>query len=214
MDKNKIPNYQIEANFLSQETCDILEQHFDFSKVNNRCTYGDVNNFPTGKCYDLYGDSFCEAIGVYKNPVANRWVQGDLSLSYGLMREYEKGAVLKWHRDRWQCEYSCTVQLSKNTWPIHFSETYIGGVWGADASVILQRGDAVFYKGCEVYHSRAALPHKTSRHLFLHYVEHNGPLDNKDRRTRYGDTIKELRIPKLKSVRGGKAVASNSKRRV
>jgi len=204
MDRTEIQDWTIEANFLSQETCDILENHFNLAKENNRCTYEDVNEvYEDGKAYNLYGDSFCESIGLYKTPVANQWAKGkSLSLAYGLMREYEKGAQLKWHRDRWQCEYSCTVQISNKPWPIHFSETYIGGIWGADASVILQRGDAVFYKGCEIYHCRAPLEHKTSRHLFLHYVEKDSALDNKDFRPNYG--LAKLELPKLKSVRGGK----------
>ena len=157
-ERNKIQDWTIEAKFLSQELCDILENHFDLSKANNRCTYGDINGFPMGKAWDLYGDSFCESVG----------------------------AELRWHRDRWQCEYSCTVQISDKPWPIHMSEKYIGGVWGADASIILQRGDAVFYKGCEIYHCRTALEHETSRHLFLHYVDKDSALDNYDSRPNYG----------------------------
>ena len=205
-EKNKIQDWRIEAKFLSKELCDILENHFDLSKANNRCTYGDINGFPMGKAWDLYGDSFCESIGIHKTPVANKWVNGKLNLAYGLMREYEKGAELRWHRDRWQCEYSCTVQISDKPWPIHMSETYIGGVWGADASIILQRGDAVFYKGCEIYHCRTALEHETSRHLFLHYVDKDSALDNYDSRPNHGISKLQM-LPRLKAVRGGKRVA-------
>ena len=174
------------SGFLEQETCDILEKHFELQKGLGRCSYGNVNKVPQGKSFDLYGDSFCEAIGIHKTQEMEDTLGRKLSLTYGLMREYEKGAALRWHRDRWECEYSVTVQLSKGAWPMHFTENYIGGLWEAQTSVILQRGDAVFYKGCEIYHSRNVNPHKTSRHLFLHYVEKNSALDNRDGRPDYG----------------------------
>jgi hypothetical protein len=183
--------HKLISGFLEQETCDILEEHLRLQKEAGRCRYANVNGLPQGKSFDLYGDSFCEAIGIYKTPVINKYTGKTLSLTYGLMREYEKGASLRWHRDRWQCEYSITVQVSKGVWPMHFTENYIGGLWEAQTSVILQRGDAIFYKGCEIYHSRNVLPHKTSRHLFLHYVEKNSALDNKDNRIGYGTLEKQ-----------------------
>ena len=194
--------------FLEQETCDILEKHFDLQKELGRCTYGDINKIPQGKSFDLYGDSFCEAIGVHKTAYINKLLELNLSLTYGLMREYERGAVLKWHRDRWQCEYSVTIQISKGAWPIHFADPYIGGRWEPSSSVILQRGDAVFYKGYETFHGRDALKHETSRHLFLHYVEKNSPLDNKDSRPNYGMLPVQNKLRSVKR-KGNEAAAYN-----
>ncbi len=192
--------WEIHQGFLEKETCDLLEQHFEFQKENGRCHYGDINGVRQGKSFDLYGDSFCEAIGVYKAPIISKQMGIDLSLTYGIMREYQRGAVLKYHRDRWQCEYSATIQISEGVWPIHLAEPYIGGKWEPSASVILQRGDALFYKGYETFHGRDALKHETSRHLFLHYVEKNSPLDMKDNRPGYGMLNTQDKQTRLRAV--------------
>ena len=199
--------------FLEQETCDLLETHFQLQKELGRCSYGDINGSPQGKCFDLYGDSFCEAIGVYKTSEANKYMNADLSLTYGLMREYEKGAALKWHRDRWQCEYSCTIQISKEVWPIHFADPYIGGRWEPSSSIILQRGDAVFYKGYETFHGRDALKHETSRHLFLHYVGKGSALDRKDNRPHYGMLQVQNKLRSVKRKRNETAAYNKNTER-
>ena len=80
----------------------------------------------------------------------------------------------------------------------------IGGQWRKDASIILQQGDAILYRGCEVFHSRDKLRHHRSRHLFLHYVERGSSMDNKDGRPEYGNNNR---------IRGLKIVG-NSKRRM
>ena len=211
METNEVSNWEIHHGFLNEETCDILEEHFNIQKQQGNCRYGNVNGYPQGNCYDLYGDSFCEAIGVYKTEQVSRYAQTDVSLTYGLLREYEKGAGLTWHRDRWQCKYSVTIQLTAGAWPLDFAETYIGGLWVPDSSVILQRGDALFYKGCEIYHSRQPLKIDRSRHLLLHYVEKGSALDKKDNRPQYG------RLHQLKAVKGVQRVEAtaynkNSKR--
>ena len=156
--------------------------------ISNRWTkYGLVNGYPQGLCHDLYGDAFCEAIGLAKIPELENYMGGTPSLTYAILRQYANKASLKWHRDRWQCEFSASIQISKTAWPMHFAmNATIGGLWKKDASIILQQGDALLYRGCEVYHSRDKLKHSSSRHLLLHYVEKGSVADNKDGRPEYG----------------------------
>ena len=172
--------------------------------ISNRWTeYRIVNKIPQGMCHDLYGDAFCEAIGLAKIPELENYMGGTPSLTYAILRQYAHQASLKWHRDRWACEFSATVQVSKTPWPMHFAMNgAIGGQWRKDSSIILQQGDAILYRGCEVFHSRDKLRHHRSRHLFLHYVEQGSSMDNKDGRREYGKNNK---------IRGLK-ILSNSKR--
>ena len=87
---------------------------------------------------------------------------------------------------------------------MHFAmNATIGGQWKKDSSIILQQGDAILYRGCEVYHSRDRLKYHRSRHLLLHYVERGSAIDNKDGRTEYG----------INNITGGYN-AINSKRRI
>jgi len=166
--------------------------------ISNKLTYyGQVNRVPQGMCHDLYGDAFCEAIGLAKLPELERYMHAAPSLTYGILRQYQNKASLGWHRDRWHCEFSVTVQLDKVPWAMHFAMNgAIGGQWRKDASILLQQGDAILYRGCEVYHSRDKLRQHRSRHLFLHYVEKGSALDNKDSRPEYGinKRIKGLKI--------------------
>ena len=197
IDRARIEEWIIVQGFLQRELCEVLEQYMDLAISNKLTHYGSVNGVPQGMCHDLYGDGFCEAIGIAKIPEIEKYTGGDMSLTYGILRQYQNKAALTWHRDRWHCEYSVSVQVSKNTWPMHFAKNgTIGGQWKKDASVILQQGDALLYKGCEVYHSRDKLRHHRSRHLFLHYVEKGSALDNKDGRANYGinNQIRGLKI--------------------
>ena len=173
--------------------------------ISNRWTeYRIVNKIPQGMCHDLYGDAFCEAIGLAKIPELENYMGGTPSLTYAILRQYANQASLKWHRDRWACEFSATVQVSKTPWPMHFAmNATIGGQWKKDSSIILQQGDAILYRGCEVYHSRDRLKYHRSRHLLLHYVERGSAIDNKDGRTEYG----------INNITGGYN-AINSKRRI
>ena len=89
--------------------------------------------------------------------------------TYTFFRVYKAGDILKKHRDRPSCEISISLCLRKkgNIWPIYINNT----------AVMLEEGDAVLYKGCEVEHWREPYTEGTKQaQVFLHYVDANGPL--------------------------------------
>lgn len=91
----------------------------------------------------------------------------NLEPAYDYCRIYTKGEVLKPHKDRPSCEYSVTVNL-KNVgegWEFHWT----GG------STLMQPGDAVIYKGCDLEHWRGVNPSEYVYQSFLHYVDMDGP---------------------------------------
>lgn len=111
--------------------------------------------------------------------------------TYAYARWYEPGEILKIHNDRPSCEISATVTLGfeGNVWPIYMGkpsseETDCNRV---DASgnklyvkdvgkVEMQVGDAVLYRGCDMYHWRDEYTQgKWQAQVFLHYVDANGP---------------------------------------
>jgi hypothetical protein len=104
-----------------------------------------------------------------------------LKPSYAYFVSYLSGAVLEKHVDREQCDYSITLCIdaspepqAESPWPINL-ETDDGSV-----SVYQQLGDALFYRGCSIPHSRNRLPDGlTSSSLLLHYVTESfdGKLD-------------------------------------
>lgn len=96
--------------------------------------------------------------------------------TYSYARLYTThGEELKNHRDRPACEISATLTLDfeGDVWPI-----FMGA--NEDKSnateVKMNIGDAVMYRGCDIYHWRE--PYKEGKwqaQVFLHYVDQNGP---------------------------------------
>lgn len=93
--------------------------------------------------------------------------------SYCYARVYSNKSILKKHRDRPSCETSLTVHLDGDKkW-----EFCIEDAKGKVNKVILNRGDAILYKGIEVYHWRDKYKGSFYCQVFLHYVKSAG--DNK-----------------------------------
>jgi hypothetical protein len=101
--------------------------------------------------------------------------------SYVYFAAYQEGAELMQHTDRPQCEFSITFCVDyspeprrKTSWPIVF-ETLRG-----KTTVFQAIGDGLFYRGCQLPHSRPKIPSgHTSTSIFFHYVpeDFDGPLD-------------------------------------
>jgi hypothetical protein len=101
--------------------------------------------------------------------------------SYVYLAAYQAGAVLEKHTDREQCEFSVTLCLdyapeprNATPWPLHLHNK-LGKV-----TVFQAIGDALLYRGCQIQHSRDALPEgHTSTSIFFHYVREGftGSLD-------------------------------------
>jgi len=101
--------------------------------------------------------------------------------SYGIPGAYQGGAILEKHTDRAQCDFSLTLCLDyspepklQTPWPIQLHPS------SGKVTVYQAIGDGLFYRGCQVPHSRNALPEgHSSTSIFFHYVreDFDGPLD-------------------------------------
>jgi hypothetical protein len=92
--------------------------------------------------------------------------------TYSYLRVYKRGNVLKAHRDRPASEISMTLNLGMSAdepWPI-----WIAGPQGT-ASVALNPGDGLIYRGCDCYHWREPFSGNHLAQVFLHYVDQRGP---------------------------------------
>jgi len=96
--------------------------------------------------------------------------------TYSYARLYNsQDEELKVHRDRPACEISAslTLDFEGDVWPI-----FMGA--NEDKSeateVKMEIGDALMYRGCDIYHWREAYKEgKWQAQVFLHYVDQNGP---------------------------------------
>jgi hypothetical protein len=96
--------------------------------------------------------------------------------TYSYARLYNTtGEILENHRDRPACEISATLTLDfeGDVWPIFMGTNEDK----SNATEIkMGIGDAVMYKGCDIYHWRETYKEgKWQAQVFLHYVDQNGP---------------------------------------
>jgi hypothetical protein len=119
-----------------------------------------------------YGDPFTEDLLERLLPTIEQASGRRLFPTYSYLRVYHHGSELKQHKDRPACEISVSLCLgyqAESVWPL-----FVEGPNGVFAAA-LQPGDGLLYKGVECAHWREPFPGEWSSHVFLHYVDQNGP---------------------------------------
>jgi alkylated DNA repair dioxygenase AlkB len=92
--------------------------------------------------------------------------------TFSFYRVYQRGDRLARHTDRPACEIALSVNLGyrgEHPWPI-----WVEGAGGA-ASILLEPGDAVLYRGMECPHWRDPLEGEYALQAFLFWVDQDGP---------------------------------------
>ena len=136
--------------------------------------------------YSKYADWVMETLLMYMIPIMKAKTGMDLIPTYSYTRLYEKGNILKRHKDRPSCEISTTLHLGGDEWPIFLDPT--GGDFVVDeyknihkpgapkgVQVDLKVGDMLIYAGCELEHWREPFQGNVCSQVFLHYNHANGP---------------------------------------
>ena len=91
--------------------------------------------------------------------------------TYSYCRHYINNAELERHVDRPECQYSTTICLGGDPWPIFFKDTN-----GVNIKVDMAPGDMVIYSGCELEHWREPFEGNGCAQVFLHYGDVNNPI--------------------------------------
>lgn len=119
-------------------------------------------------------------------PIVGQLTGADLLPSYDYFRIYRKDDVCRVHSDRPSCEHSISLTLAYSDdvpWLLQVGSKRVTAEgpcfddWGdeAHASVAMQPGDAVLYRGMDLRHGRTQPnPNRWSAHLFLFWVERGG----------------------------------------
>jgi hypothetical protein len=120
----------------------------------------------------IYGDPHMERLLEQITPKVEAAGSILVYPTYSYVRVYKHGDCLPKHRDRPACEISLSVSLAyepDEPWPL-WVDPGLGPV-----DVWLGRGDAVMYRGTEVFHWRDAFAGNYAAQVFLHYVDRQGP---------------------------------------
>jgi hypothetical protein len=119
-----------------------------------------------------YGDSAAEGLLEFVQPQIEAITGCDLLPTYSYLRIYKRGDKLFSHRDRPACEFSLSLNIGQSPadpWPL-FVENASGG-----ARVDLRPGDALVYRGIDLFHWREPYVGNELVQVFLHWVDANGP---------------------------------------
>ena len=130
--------------------------------------------------YSHYADIAMETLLENLKPLMEKESGLKLNETYSYARIYKKGDELKRHKDRYSCEVSTTLNIGGDEWPIYLEPSGEEGTEGT--KVILNQGDMLIYKGCDVEHWREAFEGENCGQVFLHY---NDASDEKAEQNKY-----------------------------
>jgi hypothetical protein len=139
--------------------------------------------------YSHYADFAMETLLMKVIPVIKEKTNLDLIPTYSYARLYEKGSILKRHKDRPSCEISTTLNLGGDPWAIYLDTTGSNNVIDEDKNIIkpdapkgirvdLEAGDMLVYAGCELEHWREEFTGNICSQVFLHYNNVNGHFED------------------------------------
>ena len=194
----KTKKYQVIRNALDKKMANFIFNYMmlqrdavDWMMKNNKVN--PVNPFMGTRtdqqvpgCYTKYADWVMETLLMYMIPIMKAKTGLELIPTYTYTRLYEKGNILKRHKDRPSCEVSTTLHLGGDEWPIFLDPTGADNVIderknihkpGAPKGVRvdLKIGDMLIYSGCDLEHWREPFQGKVCSQVFLHYNHANGP---------------------------------------
>ena len=158
---------------LDAQTIKTISQYFE-NKI-NRGEWVGKQKVEAGDASKLgyYADPLIEVMLKQCLPAIEEQTGLELEPTYSFSRVYQEGEELTPHTDRPSCEISATINIActGDVWPIWMQYESNDPV-----KCMLEPGDAVIYKGCEVTHWRRKLPKgQINVQFMLHYVDKNGP---------------------------------------
>jgi len=131
---------------------------------------GSLGDSQVKNSYSIYGDFLFETLLMKVLPVVEKHSKLELVPTYSYARVYEKGDILKEHKDRPSCEISVTLNLGGEQW-----DFYLDSKNNKEIKVKLSPGDILIYSGCELKHWRKKFEGNICAQVFLHYNDINGP---------------------------------------
>ena len=180
----ELANFIFNYMMLQRDAVDFMLKHNKVNPANPFIGTRDDDQVPGA--YSKYADWVMETLLQYMRPIMKAKTGMDLVPTYSYTRLYEKGNILRRHKDRPSCEISTTLYLGGDEWPIfldpsgadfvmdEFKQTIKPGA-PAGVRVDLKVGDMLIYSGCDLEHWREPFQGNVCSQAFLHYNHANGP---------------------------------------
>lgn len=172
--KNHPEGYTILSNILNEEDIQNFKQYFKKLEYFNGMF--NLDKEFTGGVSERYGDIVGESLLLDIQPIIEQVVAKKLLPTYSFQRIYHRDGKLVRHVDRPSCEISCTLTIDFDDkapdWPIYIKLN------NKEIPVILDKGEGLIYRGCDMEHWRNSFKGNYSIHIFLHYVDADGANTN------------------------------------
>jgi len=180
----ELANFIFNYMMLQRDAVGFMLKHNKVNPANPFIGTRDDDQVPGA--YSKYADWVMETLLQYMRPIMKAKTGMDLVPTYSYTRLYEKGNILRRHKDRPSCEISTTLYLGGDEWPIfldpsgadfvmdEFKQTIKPGA-PAGVRVDLKVGDMLLYSGCDLEHWREPFQGNVCSQAFLHYNHANGP---------------------------------------
>ena len=180
----ELANFIFNYMMLQRDAVDFMLKHNKLNPLNP--FVGTRRDEQVPGCYSKYADWAMETLLVYMIPIMKARTGLELLPTYSYTRLYEKGNILRRHKDRPSCEISTTLHLGGDEWPIFLDPSGQNFVIDEVKQTIkpgapkgiqvdLKRGDMLIYSGCELEHWREPFEGNVCSQVFLHYNHANGP---------------------------------------
>lgn len=140
--------------------------------------------------FEIYGYQYKQMLFFLwgLTPIVSQIVGRDLLPTYDYFRIYRSGDICRVHSDRYSCEHSLSLTLGYSdgkVWDLEIGKARVEPGPQVDerfdgdeeySSIALEVGDALLYQGVHHRHGRTTPnPNRWSAHIFLHWVDRDGP---------------------------------------
>lgn len=163
--------YIFVKNFIPKDVAKYLFEYNRFVSIQMAINGQTDDEQVRGSFGVRHGDPAFDSLMKQMKPKMEELTGLELWPTYTYTRLYRPGNILEKHKDRPSCEVSVTIKLSDTggyNWPI----------WMDKTEYKLEDGDAVIYRGCDLYHWREPCEGPEEYRMgqvFMHYVDKNGP---------------------------------------
>jgi len=182
--------YQVIKNAVSYELANFAFNYFllkrdavNYMYSNNliaeNSLFGTWKDKQVPNVYSHYADFCMETLLMKVMPIMMKQTGLNLIPTYSYARVYEKGSILKRHKDRPSCEISTTLNLGGDPWPIYIDPTGSNNVID-EYKNIMKPGAPAGIK-VDLVHWREPFEGNICAQVFLHYNHVDGQFAENNR---------------------------------